>query len=438
MKSQLYLDDNCRQMLNNGRSYTEIQDILHIGPRRIHAISSGIQINHKRGRPAVLTNEMIDFIETNSLLNACFTDKEITDMLNAKFHSNISSRTIARKRKDLGFIYRPPMTIQALSEEQKQLRVQFCQWILENQEKIPNIVFSDECRFQKGPDNSWRRIKRGAWNETCFVQKEKFYTGIMIWGAIGPHFKSKLVVCTNKEDSEEYKRILLESEMISKCDALYGQYKWSFMQDGAPCHTARATMEWLKSKVLIVPGWPPNSPDLNPIELIWAIIKKKLKKKMWRREDDLYSFVEEIWNSIDENTINSLVEDFVRRCRIVLDLGGNSASQYVSSHKNNVDEKDRIIDVSNQSWTVEEDKRLVRLQREYGNKWTVIGQLLNRSRNSVKNRFKMLMQLGNNEKLANKCQFPSIQTLDDLIADDLREAFQNPNCWEFWTKYGSF
>ena len=125
---------------------------MHVGPRRIHAISSGIQINHKRGRPAVLTNEMIDFIETNSLLNACFTDKEITDMLNAKFHSNFIHifKNCSTKKKRIEVHYRPPMTIQALSEEQKQLRVQFCQWILENQKKIQKIVFSDEYRFQKG------------------------------------------------------------------------------------------------------------------------------------------------------------------------------------------------------------------------------------------------------------------------------------------------
>ena len=266
-------------MLSDGMTYNEIQDILHISPKRISAIKSGREISHKRGRPTLLTDEMVDFIEANSFLNACLTDNEITNMLNERFGSAFSTRTVARKRKALGFIYRPPMTIQALSEQQKQQRCEFCKWVLEHQNQIPNIVFSDESRFQKGPDNSWRRIKRGAWNETCFVQKEKFYNGIMLWGSIGLNFKSNLMMCSNKEDSEEYKKILLESEMIRKCDMKYGQFKWSFMQDGAPCHTSSTTLEWLKRRVVIVPGWPPNSPDLNPIEAIWAIIKKKKKKK---------------------------------------------------------------------------------------------------------------------------------------------------------------
>ena len=83
-------------------------------------------------------------------------------------------------------------------------------------------MFSDESRFQKGLDYRWRRIKRGNWNETCFISKDKFTEGIMVWGAIGMNFRSDLVVCSNHEDSEEYKRILMNSQLIEKCDMKFG------------------------------------------------------------------------------------------------------------------------------------------------------------------------------------------------------------------------
>ena len=51
------------------------------------------------------------------------------------------------------------------------------------------------------------------------------------------------------------------------CDMKYSKYKWAFMQDGATCHTCSQTIEWISQRAVVVPGWPPNSPDLNPIEM---------------------------------------------------------------------------------------------------------------------------------------------------------------------------
>ena len=59
-----------------------------------------------------------------------------------------------------------------------------------------------------------------------------------------------------------------------------------FMQDGAPAHTSRMSMEWLENRF---PGrllsnksdfiWPPLSPDLNPLDFIlWGYMKKEIQQ----------------------------------------------------------------------------------------------------------------------------------------------------------------
>src|SRR5688572_20858153 len=46
-----------------------------------------------------------------------------------------------------------------------------------------------------------------------------------------------------------------------------------FQQDGARAHTSAVSRAWLNENIPnYIENWPPNSPDLSPIENLWSII----------------------------------------------------------------------------------------------------------------------------------------------------------------------
>src|SRR5205814_5659215 len=52
-----------------------------------------------------------------------------------------------------------------------------------------------------------------------------------------------------------------------------------FQQDNAAIHTTKITKEWFKEQAFTVMEWPPNSPDMNPIEHMWRVLKAALHKR---------------------------------------------------------------------------------------------------------------------------------------------------------------
>ncbi|XP_023280379.1 centriolin-like [Seriola lalandi dorsalis] len=78
----------------------------------------------------------------------------------------------------------------------------------------------------------------------------------------------------------------------------YHYYNFIFQQDLAPAQTARSTKTWFDVHAITVLDWPANSPDLNPTENLWGILKRKMRGTRPNNKEELTASIKEIWASI--------------------------------------------------------------------------------------------------------------------------------------------
>lgn len=175
--------------------------------------------------------------------------------------------------------------VQDLEEGDYQQRRIFADWILNNEDIIPNILFTDESQFNReGVINSrnyhlWAESNPYATRTRNFQRQlsVNVWAGIVGKVVIGPYF---LPPRLNKDYYKEFLQTNLDDFFDEVPLGVRGNEY--FQQDGCPAHSARIITEYLNEKFenrwLGRYGpirWPARSPDFTPLDFfLWGEIKR--------------------------------------------------------------------------------------------------------------------------------------------------------------------
>ena len=97
----------------------------------------------------------------------------------------------------------------------------------------------------------------------------------------------------------------------------------SFMHDRDPCHRSKVVKKFLGEKNIRQLDWPGNSPDLNPLENLWMLLKNKVPEKQPTNAKSLVTTIKEIWTKkISAEYCKKLKDSMPQRIEAVLKSRG--------------------------------------------------------------------------------------------------------------------
>jgi len=238
----------------------------------------------------------------------------------------ISYETVRQVEHDSGLKPYKPIIKPGLNEEQKQKRVVFARSHMNVEWK--QVVFIDEIKLtlftggRLGNEFVWAPNR----SQVPILGRIKTGSSITLCAAVCYYGKTPLHFIYNNVDASTYTTIL-EQTIIPAANDIYQDQDWLLVQDSAPYHTASKVYQWLDNHAINYiskHSWPPNSPDLNIIENVWARICNQIATSKVRTLKGLKKIVSEVWENIDQSYIQSLVLSMHNRLTEVVNRHGGS------------------------------------------------------------------------------------------------------------------
>lgn len=306
-----------------GRTKQTVSDFL-----KRYNLRGSLRNEHSINKPKSLSPRDVRRLVLLALRNRTATASQLVDWLGV----NASPQTIRNELRKQGIRAYRRVKKPKLTELQKQIRLEWAKnhqhWNIQDWRRV---LFSDEKKLNlfhsDGTVRVWRR-ENERMLDSCLEARVKFGGGsVMIWGAISGNGLRILERIEGTLTAIKYTSIL-ENNVLPAFEEFNGDLDW-FAEDNDPKHGgprgAHITRDWFSENTGVPRiDWPPNSPDLNPIENLWNTLQKKVCRIRNRKNSNLFQIADDIWENIPTEDIRLLIDSMPRRISALIEAKGGS------------------------------------------------------------------------------------------------------------------
>jgi hypothetical protein len=292
------------------------------------------------GRPRKLSDAAIRYLVRNAESETRVPFKELQNLTNI----DASIQTMRRRLREEGIrkwrAVKRPLLTQKHAKERLAWAKAHRHWTVDDWK---HVIWSDESAIQKDSNAT------GVWVFRRQNKKEKYAArnvrtkaragnlSQMIWGCFVGNRLGPIVFISESVNQDVYMQILrMEFDPFLEALATDTQTTYEFQQDNARPHISKRTRKFLEALAtkhgLTIMDWPANSPDLSPIENLWAHLKDELRKHYpdtatlkgspQTIKATLRERLHKIWWEIGEEVLNRLVESMPDRVQEVIAAKG--------------------------------------------------------------------------------------------------------------------
>ena len=275
--------------------------------RTISKLNAKISIMRERrsrkGR-VIVKNDTISLVKL-ARNNRHMSIRKLTSKFNTTRSNTYSRETVRQHLKRLGHTRKVAKPIPFLTQRHMDRRVS---WAKENKATgWEKVVYSDEMSIwlSRGKVCLW--CKR---DEHPVKPTSKHTPKLHVWGAFSARSTFPLKIFWENLTGLGYIHISNEC-LIAQGQVLYPD-GWIF-QDNDPKHTSKIAKDFMQKEGIARMDWPACSPDLNPIENLWAWIKMQVNLRSPKTLGELEKVVNQVWESISIEFLRPYWESMKKR-----------------------------------------------------------------------------------------------------------------------------